>query len=229
MSNDAGFLVRAAAYYNHEEALDNQTKMFLYIWGTLSQEEQEEALEIWKSDEKKSQTNEVAKSDGIPQKGIDLIKEFEGYHTKLANGNAKAYEDPIHGWSVATIGYGTTKYPNGKKVKQGDIITRDEAQKYLVWEVEKLCKPNLENIPTWKQMNNNQRGSLYSFAYNLGAYFYGGKNFQSITKVCNSPDRWNDKEWVKAQFVKYRNPGSVAEQGLRRRREAEAKLFCTPV
>lgn len=78
-------------------------------------------------------------------------------------------------------------------------------------------------------MNDNQRGALYCFAYNLGAKFYGGRNFESITRVCNSPKRWKDKDWIEEQFVKYRNPGSSVEEGLRRRREAEAKLFCSPV
>lgn len=59
--------------------------------------------------------------------------------------------------------------------------------------------------------------------------FWCGQNFQSITKVCNSPDKWKDSAWIEAQFIKYRNPGSPAEQGLLRRRKAEAKLFCTTV
>ncbi|NEQ36959.1 MAG: glycoside hydrolase family protein [Okeania sp. SIO3I5] len=162
----------------------------------------------------------------IPQSGLNLIKKFEGYHQKLSDGRAKAYPDPIYGWEVATIGYGTTKYPNGSKIRKNDIITHAEAEKYLAWEVEEVCKPALERIPTWSQMNKNQQGALYSFAYNLGANFYGGANFQSITKVCDSVSRWDDENWVTKQFEKYRNPGSAAEEGLRRRRRAEAKLFC---
>ncbi len=84
-------------------------------------------------------------------------------------------------------------------------------------------------MPTWSQMNQNQQGALYSFAYNLGAYFYGGANFNSITKVCQSASKWENLNWITKQFEKYRNPGSAAEEGLRRRRRAEAKLFCKPV
>ena len=40
---------------------------------------------------------------------LKLIKEFEGCHLE-------AYADPLHGWSVATIGYGTTRYEDGRKV-----------------------------------------------------------------------------------------------------------------
>ena len=165
----------------------------------------------------------------VPKTAIELIKEFEGFHTKRPDGRADAYKDPLKGWSVATIGYGTTRYPDGRKVKQGDIVTRDEAEAYLLHELKEACRPRLEAIPTWKRMNENQRAALYSFAYNLGAGFYRGRNRQSITRVCDSRDRWNDRDWIVAQFIKYRNPGSSVEAGLRRRRQAEADLFLKPV
>lgn len=165
----------------------------------------------------------------VPKEGIALIKEFEGYHKKLPDGRVEAYPDTIHGWKVPTIGYGTTRYPDGRKVQKGDIITQAEAEQYLLAEVEHRCKSALEKIPTWKQMNRNQRAALYSFAYNLGPGFYGsGSDFSSITSCCDSPEKWSDKAWIESQFVKYRNPGTSAENGLRRRRLAEASLFCTP-
>ncbi|MEM6452925.1 MAG: D-Ala-D-Ala carboxypeptidase family metallohydrolase [Cyanobacteria bacterium P01_D01_bin.105] len=167
--------------------------------------------------------------EAIPSQGIELIKEFEGYHEALPDGRATAYADAIHGWSVPTIGYGTTKYPDGRQVKKGDIITREEAEKYLFAEVEHSCQRKLEAIPTWSRMNANQRAALFSFAYNLGPAFYGsGEDFASITRVCNSPEKWSNTAWIIEQFVKYRNPGTNAEEGLRRRRLAEADLFCKP-
>jgi GH24 family phage-related lysozyme (muramidase) len=165
----------------------------------------------------------------IPPQAINLIKTFEGYHKALPNGDAEAYPDPIYGWKVPTIGYGTIRYSDTQPVKQGDKITVAQAEQYLLNEVVGKCKAKLEEIPTWNDMNDNQRSALYSFAYNLGASFYKGKNFQSITKVCDSPTRWGDVQWVTAQFVKYCNPGTAAEKGLKRRRAAEAALFCTPL
>ena len=161
----------------------------------------------------------------IPKAAIDLIKKFEGYHDKLPDGRAQAYADPIWGWDVPTIGFGTTRYSDGRVVCQGDVVNPDKAEEYLVWEIEQLCKPRLEKIPTWGQMNDNQRSALYSFAYNLGPNFYKGANFTSITRVCDLPERWGDHKWIETQFAKYRNPGTGAEAGLRRRREAEATLF----
>lgn len=165
----------------------------------------------------------------IPRAGIELIKEFEGYAEALADGRAKAYADPLKGWDVPTIGYGTTRYPDGVKVRKGDIINQRQAEDYLIDHVDKSCRGPLEKIPTWQRMNSNQQAALYSFAYNLGSYFYRGDNFESITRVCDSPDRWKDHRWIAAQFVKYRNPGTSVEEGLRRRRLAEADLFCKPV
>jgi GH24 family phage-related lysozyme (muramidase) len=171
-------------------------------------------------------------SSSIPKCAIDLIKEFEGYHKQLRDGTdrVRAYPDPspTTQWNRPTIGYGTTYYPNGRQVHREDIITREQAEEYLQWEVEKKCKLSLEKIPTWNQMNKNQRAALYSFAYNLGSSFYRNSGFQSMTRVCDSPDKWSDKEFVKSQFMKYVFANGVALEGLKKRRAAEAKLFCTP-
>ncbi|NET70045.1 MAG: lysozyme [Sphaerospermopsis sp. SIO1G2] len=92
-------------------------------------------------------------------------------------------------------------------------------------QLEEKYLPPLQKIPGWDELNVNQQGALLSFAYNLGANFYGGNYFQSITRVLQN------KQWDKIEetFVKYRNPGSSVEAGLKRRRLAEAKLFLTPV
>ena len=183
--------------------------------------------------EKPSVSKPERPSDGllgaIPRAGIELIKEFEGFAQALPDGRAQAYADPLRGWEVPTIGYGTTRYPDGVQVKQGDIIDRKQAEDYLIDHVDHYCRKPLEKIPTWSRMNINQRGAIYSFAYNLGSGFYRGDNFESITRVCDSPERWSDHRWVAAQFVKYRNPGTSVEEGLRRRRLAEADLFCQQV
>lgn len=164
-------------------------------------------------------------TNAIPQAGIDLIKEFEGYARALPDGRAEAYPDPIYGWGVPTIGYGTTRYPDGTLVRPGDVITRQQAEVYLIDHIEESTRPDLERIPTWPRMNANQRSAIYSFAYNLGSQFYARPGFASITRVCDSSDRWRDYDWVRAQFIKYVNPGTSAEAGLLRRREAEARLF----
>jgi len=70
-------------------------------------------------------------------------------------------------------------------------------------------------------MNDNQRGTLLCFAYNLGADFYGHPDFNTITQVLKN------KEWNKVPdaLYLYRNPGTDVEAGLARRRKAEGLLW----
>jgi lysozyme len=46
-----------------------------------------------------------------------------------------------------------------------------------------------------------------------------------MTRVLKNK-QWNE---IEATFLKYRSPGTSVEAGLKRRRQAEAKLFLTPV
>ncbi|MEO0354334.1 MAG: C39 family peptidase [Cyanobacteria bacterium P01_A01_bin.3] len=159
----------------------------------------------------------------IPPAVVILIEKHEGFR-------ANAYPDPVHGWQVPTIGYGTTTYPDGRKVKQGDTVMREQAKQYLMDFLLQQCRPALAKIPTWNQMNANQQGALYSFAYNLGPGFYNAPNRDSITRLCDSPELWTNKAEVTRIFELYRNPKDPkVTEGLRKRRREEAELFCTPV
>ena len=148
--------------------------------------------------------------------GIKLIKEFEGCHLK-------AYPDPLSGGLPITIGWGTTRKKDGSAFKLGDTITQQQADELLISQCINQFLPSLSKIPYWNEMNDNQRGALLSFAYNLGADFYGSGNFNTITI------RLKNKEWGKVPdaLYLYRNPGSNVEAGLARRRKAEGKLWAS--
>ncbi len=120
-----------------------------------------------------------------------------------------------------TIGWGSTKDFNGQLFKLGRKITQEYADKLLLFDLEQRFLPSLQKIPYWNEMTDGQRGALLSFAYNLGAGFYGGSNFNTITKCLKN------KEWSKVPDVLYlyRNPGTNVEKGLARRRVAEGKLW----
>ena len=145
---------------------------------------------------------------------LRLIKEFEGCHLE-------AYADPLHGWSVATIGYGTTRYADGRKVQKGDKITAVEAERLLENTIDRIAKHLAVVIPHWIGMLATQQSALISFAYNLGTYFYGNPGFNTITTCLR------DKAWSKvpAALELYRNPGTNVEAGLLRRRRAEGALW----
>jgi len=152
--------------------------------------------------------------DGLPLLGVDLIKEFEG--CKL-----KAYYDPLTGGLPITIGWGSTRRKDGTRFMIGNKITQEEADDLLYFQLRREFLPSLKNIPYWNEMNENQQGALLSFAYNLGADFYGSSNFNTITRVLNEK-KWNG---VPKALELYRNPGSNVEAGLLRRRKAEGKLW----
>jgi len=149
----------------------------------------------------------------MPQAAIDLICEFEGFRSAVYTCGA----------GVATIGYGSTFYEDGMPVEYGDSpIDEPTARRMMLniaktdfWDVIRV------RIPYWNEMTQGQRGALLSFAYNVGAGFYGSPGFATITQVLS------DKAWdeVPAAMRLYVNPGTSVEAGLRRRREAEIALW----
>ena len=149
----------------------------------------------------------------VPAAALDIIAEFEGFVPTV-------YDDGV---GVATIGYGSTFYLDGRRVAWGDpAITEPEARKMM----ESICEKDFWNvikntIPFWEEMNDNQRSALCSFAYNLGSHFFGNPGFNTIS-ACLSDKAWGE---VPAALMLYTNPGSSVEAGLRRRREAEGKLW----
>ena len=149
----------------------------------------------------------------VPAAALDLIAEFEGFVPTV-------YDDGV---GVATIGYGSTFYEDGTKVAWGDPpITEPKARDMMA----DICEKDFWfviscEVPFWEDMNDNQRSALCSFAYNLGAYFYGSPGFNTISG-CLRDKRWTD---VPAALMLYVNPGSAVEAGLTRRRKAEGELW----
>jgi GH24 family phage-related lysozyme (muramidase) len=145
---------------------------------------------------------------------IALIKEFEGCHLS-------AYPDPLSGGDPWTIGYGTTRYSNGTPVQRGDKINVIEADMLLRLEIDRITDKLRTTVPHWNVMDDNQRSALVSFAYNLGAGFYGSAGFETISRCLR------ERDWaaVPAALELYRNPGTNVEAGLLRRRRAEGKLW----
>jgi peptidoglycan hydrolase-like protein with peptidoglycan-binding domain/GH24 family phage-related lysozyme (muramidase) len=146
--------------------------------------------------------------------GVDLIKIFEG-------SRLEAYPDPKTGGEPITIGWGSTRDRQGRPFKLGDRITQQEADALLMDQIIRSYLPPQTRIPGWDRMNDNQQGAILSFAYNLGARFYGSNGFETLSRVLR------DQEWhnLEAALILYRNPGSRVEEGLLRRRLSEANVF----
>ncbi len=142
----------------------------------------------------------------ISQKGIDLIKQFEGI-------NLKAYPDPGTGGEPWTIGYGHTG-----GVKKGDVITQAQAEDLLRKDLIKF-EAGVSNALT-VETTQNQFDAMVSLAYNIGL-----GNFTKSTLL----RKHNAKCWqcAAAQFGVWRNAGGKVMTGLIRRRAAERELYCS--
>jgi lysozyme len=138
------------------------------------------------------------------QVGIDLIKSFEG--CKLTAYKCSA--------GVNTIGFGNTYYTNGNKVKLGDKITQDEANKLFLDLLPKYEKTVLNNIKV--PLNQNQFDALVSFCWNCGS----SKTLFSM--INNKHSEMNIVNWLCSHYIM---GGGKVLNGLVRRRKAEAVLF----
>ncbi|MGH2622045.1 MAG: lysozyme [Sphingobacterium sp.] len=146
------------------------------------------------------------------QRGIDLIKEFEGFR-------GDAYPDPGSGGEPYTIGYGTTRYAGRGKVKMGDSISEKEAEKYLSYDVImfETAVQSLVEVP----LTQNQFDALVSFAYNLGTTALAGSTLlRELNKGRYESAAGQFERWVYASGKKLK--------GLIRRRIAEKQLFQCP-
>jgi GH24 family phage-related lysozyme (muramidase) len=154
-----------------------------------------------------------ASSGKVPDQAVQIVSDFEGFEDHV-------YDDGV---GVATIGYGTTRYPDGRPVRFGDPnITKATAKIYLSHDLETTVNQLNSSIPHWNEMDDNQRSALISFAYNLGDHFYGSDKFTTITSALGEK-RWDD---VPKAMELYSNPNDPkVHRGLLRRRKDEGELW----
>ncbi|RTL47257.1 MAG: lysozyme [Sphingobacteriales bacterium] len=157
----------------------------------------------------------MAKVTNISNNCLRLIEHFE------CGGNVNqpkwlnAYKDVAGVW---TIGIGTIRYPNGKRVKQGDTCTVQEAYEWLMWELKETML--MVDALTTDTINQQQFDALVSFTYNVGSGNYSNSTLRKL--INNNP---NDYTNIVPQFLKWKYADGVESAGLLRRRKAEAYLY----
>ena len=139
------------------------------------------------------------------QYGIDLIKHFEGCELK-------AYKCPAGVW---TIGYGHTK-----GVQEGDEWSESHANHMLEVELEEY-EGYVDKYVT-APLGQNQFDALVSWTYNLGG---GNLSASTMLKVLNA----GEYDEVPNQMLRWNKVGGKVLEGLTRRRQAEADMFCGTV
>ena len=143
----------------------------------------------------------------VPEAAVTLVKKWEGFR-------AKPYRCPA---GVPTIGYGTTRWPDGEAVSMDDPpITEEAASGLLRASMAKFAADvdRLVAVP----LNEGERGALISFTYNLGA---GALRQSTLLKKLNAGDR----SGAAAEFHRWNRAGSSILEGLTRRRAEEEAMF----
>ncbi len=136
---------------------------------------------------------------------INIIKKYEGFRSK-------AYLCPAQIW---TIGFGAT-FIDGKKVKEGDSITRAEAEVLLIKQLEGFSKA--VRIKMRQSYSQHEFDAFVSLAYNIGI---GNFNKSDALKFFNK----GKKLEVVLEIQEWRRAKGIILKGLVLRRLEEAKLF----
>jgi lysozyme len=140
------------------------------------------------------------------EKGLAIIKEFEGF-------KAKAYLCPAGIW---TIGYGHTSAAGGLKVTKGLVITKAEAEALLDRDVIKYEIAVSKHVKV--TLTQDEFDALVSFCYNIGETNFANS---SVVKYINS----GRKHLVGSGLAMWVKGGGKRLPGLVRRRSMEADLF----
>ncbi|HEY0181276.1 MAG TPA: glycoside hydrolase family protein [Rhodopila sp.] len=118
---------------------------------------------------------------------------------------------------MPTIGYGTTIWPNGRKVRMGDVMTQPQALMALVLDMEANRLPALAaaiSVP----LSYGMATALTSWLYNEGVHALSGSALAAMLNsglVARAARQFN--QWVRAA-------GKI-DLGLMRRRELERRMF----
>src|SRR5690554_539896 len=133
---------------------------------------------------------------------VSMIQEFEGFRSK-------AYQDSVGVW---TIGFGTTR-----GVKPGQTITREEAEKRMLEELDRYYSSAVRSrvrVPLTQEMFD----ALSCFVYNVGEPQFA--NSTMLGKL-----NQGDYEGAEEEFERWVFAGGQKLAGLVRRRNAEQALF----
>ena len=138
---------------------------------------------------------------------INIIKKCEGLELK-------PYLCPA---GVPTIGYGSTRYENGERIKLTDApITEERANALLLNTLKEYG--DAVNRYVKVDINQNKFDALVDFAYNAGI---GSLQTSTLLKLLNKGDTYG----ASLEFKKWVHAGGKVLTGLVKRRKLEEELF----
>lgn len=151
----------------------------------------------------------------IGDRGIALIKRFEGCARLRRDGLVEAYPDPGTGGAPWTIGWGATRGGLHGFVEHDTVWTQAQCDERLVDDLKRYAGDVARAIgdtPT----SQAQFDAMVSFHYNTGAIARA-----TLTKKHKA----RDYAGAAAEFARWNIAGGRVLKGLVRRRAEEAKLY----
>lgn len=153
---------------------------------------------------------QVGAPSGPPEKvshrAIALLHHFEGFREE-------AYLDAVGIW---TIGYGNTRWPDGRPVRKGDRVTKEQGEELFRAILSTFERGVLDAVKV--PLTQPQFDALVSFAYNVGL---GALGTSTLLRKLNAGEYREAAD----QFLRWDKAGGKVLAGLTRRREAERELF----
>lgn len=147
----------------------------------------------------------------LSTEGKDLLKQLEGLRLT-------AYQD---GAGVWTIGYGTTRYPNGATVKQGQKIPEFKADELLDNDVSSFEKFVSALLPV--DFPQNKFDAAVILCYNIGKEAFRGSTALRLMKA--DPNDPSIKPAILAWNKITVGGKKIMSKGLANRREKEVELY----
>lgn len=147
----------------------------------------------------------------ISDRGIALLRTFEGCAKVRRDGLVEAYPDPGSGGDPWTIGWGAT----GHGIARGTVWTQERCDLRLAADLARYSEEvarTLDGAPTTQA----EFDALVSFHYNTGAIARA-----TLTKH----HRAGRKSAAAAEFARWNRAAGKVLPGLVRRRRAEAALY----
>lgn len=143
----------------------------------------------------------------LDKNGIEFIHKEEGLRLK-------AYLCPANVW---TIGFGNTYHLDNSKVKEGDVITLEQAKDLFSKKIKLYEDAVNKNVKV--PLTQSAFNALVSFCYNVGTFAF---QTSTLLKKINGKASLDD---IFKEFKKWVHAGKKVISVLVKRREREIKIY----
>jgi lysozyme len=149
----------------------------------------------------------------IGERGLALLKTWEGCAKRRDDGLIEAYPDPGTGGAPWTIGWGST----GRDIARGTLWTQAQCDARLEADLVRFAR-EVERAIAGAPTSEAQFDALVCFHYNTGAIARA-----SLTRKHRS----GDFAGAEQEFSRWVHAGGRVLRGLQNRRRAEAGLYAS--